>query len=539
MEGREEVEMSGLIVDLFAGGGGASLGIERALGRSPDIAINHSVLAIACHARNHPKTTHLTANVWEVDPLDATGGRPVDLLWASPDCRHFSRAKGGKPVSKRVRSLAWVVTRWAKATRPRVIALENVAEFETWGPLGADDRPIKHRAGETFRRWVGQLRRLGYDVEWRILNAADFGAPTSRKRLFLVARNDGEPIRWPVPTHGTNRPHRHRSAAECIDWSDLGSSIFGRKKELAPATLRRIARGIVRFVLDSKEPFLVLCNHSGDGFRGQPLSQPMQTIAAAHDARGLVTPFVARYHGEKTPGEPVRGETCRDPLPTQTTENRFGLVAPLIGRLRGSTDAHVKSSCSPASEPADTISAGGTHHALIAPVIVRNFGGMDARDVCATMPTITGVDHHSLSIAHLTKLQQNSIGQHPNQPIDTVMAGAPRFGVVAASVDGHPDQSGDVAAFLAKYADHDNDGRVVITIDGVEHVITDIKLRMLQPDELQRAQGFGDDYVIDGTKRDRVRLIGNSVCPPVAEALVRANMLAAGVTMERQEVLFA
>ena len=536
--------MKALIVDLFAGGGGASLGIERALGRSPDIAINHSPLAIACHARNHPKTTHLTANVWEVDPLDATDGRPVDLLWASPDCRHFSRAKGGKPVSKRVRSLAWVVTRWAKATRPRVIALENVAEFETWGPLGADDRPIKHRAGETFRRWVGQLRRLGYDVEWRILNAADFGAPTSRKRLFLVARNDGEPIRWPVPTHGTNRPHRHRSAAECIDWSDLGSSIFGRKKELAPATLRRIARGIVRFVLYTPTPFLV--RYHGEkapdeaprledltdplptqttenrfglatpfvtkfrrGSTGSPIGEPMPTITAggnmarpagAAHAMGMVAPCIMPNNSNNVP------RSADEPVPVVTTGPRNFVVSPLIGRLRGSTDAHVKSSCSRASEPTDTISAGGTHHALIAPVIVRNFGGMDARDSRATMPTITSVDHHSIGVA---------------------------------SFDGQPDRSADVAAFLSKYADHANDGRVVVSIGGVEHVITDIKLRMLQPAELQRAQGFGDDYVIEGTKRDRVRLIGNSVCPPVAEALVRANIFEAGVTMERQEVLFA
>lgn len=476
--------MNGLIVDLFAGGGGASLGIERAIGRSPDIAINHSELAIRCHARNHPRTRHYTTDVWEVDPIEATGGRAVDLLWASPDCRHFSRAKGDKPVSKRVRSLAWVVTKWAKAVRPSVIAIENVAEFQTWGPL-RDGVPIKERAGETFRRWVGQLRRLGYDVEWRTLNAADYGAPTTRKRLFLVARCDGQPIRWPRPTHGPNRSKPWRSAAECIDWSDLGSSIFGRSKPLAEATLRRIARGVVRFVLNSPRPFLVTCNHSGEHFRGQSIDEPMQTICAAHDARGI--------------------------------------VAPVIAHLRGTSASHLKSCCESVQDPIGTISAQGMHHALASAYVVRNFGGMTGCDPRGPLPTVTAVDHHSLCAA-------------PLSPLDAGTA---------------VDRSREVAAFLVAYYGSEKDGQspdaplrvvptrdrfglVTVEIDGVPHVITDIRLRMLQPHELQRAQGFDDAYVIDGSKRDRVRLIGNSVCPPVAEAVIRSNTTGVGVIAAKE-----
>ncbi len=283
----------GLVVDLFAGGGGASVGIEAALGRAVDLAINHDPVALAVHAANHPRTRHMTENLWKTKPVDATGGRPVDLLWASPDCTHHSVAKGGKPLKKNIRSLAWVVVRWARDVRPRVICLENVAEFRGWGPLDRQSRPIKARKGETFRRWVRQLERLGYVVEHRVLDASHYGAPTRRRRLFLIARRDGQSIRWPEPTHGRGRLPL-RTAAQCIDWDLACPSIFERKKPLAEKTLWRIAQGLRRFVLESAEPFIV------------------------------------RYHGQKSPSESPRVEPVAGPLPTQTTENRFGLVVPSL-----------------------------------------------------------------------------------------------------------------------------------------------------------------------------------------------------------------
>ena len=253
-----------LVVDLFAGGGGASTGIEQAIGRHVDVAVNHDREAISLHTANHPQTRHFCSDVFEVDPLTVTEGQPVGLLWASPDCKHFSKAKGGKPVSKKIRSLAWVVIKWAKAVQPRVICLENVEEFQTWGPLAADGRPCPQRKGKTFALWVAQLRNLGYAVEWRELRACDYGAPTIRKRLFLVARRDGQPITWPSPTHaqpdakGKVPPGMQpwRTAADCIDWSIPAPSIFNRARPLADATCRRIAKGIVRYVYEAAQPFV-------------------------------------------------------------------------------------------------------------------------------------------------------------------------------------------------------------------------------------------------------------------------------------------
>ena len=348
--------MRGLVVDLFAGGGGASLGIERALGRPVDIAINHSPKAIECHRRNHPATEHLTANVWEVDPLVATRGRPVDLLHASPDCRHFSRAKGSKPVSKRVRSLAWVVTRWAKAVRPRQITLENVPEFQTWGPL-RDGIPIKERAGETFRRWIGQLRRLGYAVEWRTLNAADFGAPTTRKRLFLVARCDGRPIIWPTPTHTDSKKEPTlftlgrrpwRAAAECVDWSDLGRSIFDRKKPHARATCRRLARGVVQQVLRAGNPFIIPVVHAGDT-RVHAIDEPLRTICSTDREFALASPLVAANMANNLP------RAVDEPTPTVTGGGRNMLATPLVARLLGSDDSHISRSCASPDDPVRTV----------------------------------------------------------------------------------------------------------------------------------------------------------------------------------------
>ena len=326
-----------LIVDNFAGGGGASTGIELATGRSVDIAINHDPAAIAMHRANHPSSKHYCENVWDVDPVEACAGRPVGLAWFSPDCKHFSKAKGGKPVEKAIRGLAWVAIRWAKLVRPRVIILENVEEFTTWGPL-IGNRPDPTRKGQTFRRFVHALKRYGYCVEWNELRACDYGAPTIRKRFFLIARCDGLPIVWPEPTHGDPSTlfvasgilHPWRTAAEIIDWTIPCPSIYDRKKPLCKNTMRRIARGLRKFVLEHPQPYIVddhiapfliqyHTEQSGKEVRGQALDKPLMT-ADSSNRYGLVTALLIKYYGQ---GE---GQSLREPLHTITTKDRFGLV---------------------------------------------------------------------------------------------------------------------------------------------------------------------------------------------------------------------
>ena len=344
-----------LIVDNFAGGGGASTGIEMAVGRSVDIAINHDPDAIAMHRANHPHTRHYCEDVWQVDPSEACAGNPVGLAWFSPDCTHFSRAKGGKPVDKNIRGLAWVTIRWALKVRPRVIMLENVPEIRTWGPLGADSKPIKERAGETFDGFIKALtagiphdhpaftemcatleispdspeaagleQGLGYNAEYRILRSCDYGAPTTRTRFYLIARCDGKPIVFPPPTHGNGKGLKpYHTAAECIDWSIPAQSIFERDKPLAENTLRRIARGIEKFVINNPEPFIVTVNHSGEGFRGQKADEPLGTVTAKN-GYGVVAPTLIQYHSE-TASDEVRGQELNEPLMTVDTSPRYAL----------------------------------------------------------------------------------------------------------------------------------------------------------------------------------------------------------------------
>mgnify|MGYP000947417628 FL=1 len=326
-----------LIVDNFAGGGGASTGIELATGRSVDIAINHDPAAIAMHRANHPSSKHYCENVWDVDPVEACAGHPVGLAWFSPDCKHFSKAKGGKPVEKAIRGLAWVAVRWAKLVRPRVIILENVEEFTTWGPL-VGNRPDPKRKGQTFRRFVHALKRYGYRVEWNELRACDYGAPTIRKRFFLIARCDGLPIVWPEPTHGDPSTlfvasgilHPWRTAAEIIDWTIPCPSIYDRKKPLCENTMRRIARGLRKFVLEHPQPYIVddhiapfliqyHTEQSGKEVRGQAVDKPLMT-ADSSNRYGLVTALLIKYYGQ---GE---GQSLREPLHTITAKDRFGLV---------------------------------------------------------------------------------------------------------------------------------------------------------------------------------------------------------------------
>lgn len=498
------------IADLFAGGGGTSTGIESALGRSPDVAINHNAEALAMHAANHPNTRHLCESVHDVDPREALAGKQCGLMWLSPDCTYHSKARGGKPHrdrdrARRIRGLAWIAHRWAKTVRPRVICVENVEELQQWGPLGPDNQPDPSRRGETFARWVNGLRKLGYVVEWRELRACDYGAPTSRKRLFIVARCDGMPIVWPVPTHGRGRPKPYRTAAECIDWSIPCPSIFDRKKPLAENTLRRIARGIRRFVIESPAPFIVRFAHG------------------EQDATGK-----RRGKGEHSLGEP---------LPTVATSNEFGLVAPTLiqtsyGEREGQAprilDLH---------QPLGTVVAGGVKHSLVAAFLARHFGGHenDGAQMGLPMHTITTQDHHALVTSHLLKFQQNSVGQDVRQPIDTLMAGATRFA--------------EVRAFLVKFYGATKDGQQLglpmstvttkdrfglVTVEGFEYVIVDIGMRMLTPRELFNAQGFPPEYRIDVggdgrrlTKTAQTRMCGNSVSPPMAAAVVRAQMAGA------------
>jgi DNA (cytosine-5)-methyltransferase 1 len=327
-----------LVVDSFAGGGGASTGIAMALGRDPDLAINHDPIAIAMHAANHPATKHYLESVWKVDPVEACAGRPVGLAWFSPDCRHHSRAKGGKPREKKIRGLAWVVTRWARAVRPRVLVVENVEEFESWGPLDSTGHPVRARAGETFRAWIKKLRSYGYHVEWRSLVAADFGAPTTRRRLFLVARCDGQPIVWPEPTHGRGRAHAWRPAADIIDWSLPCPSIFERTRPLADATLRRIAEGIRRYVLEVAQPFIVRGGvaptliQTGYGEReGQTprvpgLEKPLGTVVAGGSKHALVAAFVTKHYGSPPDRFRAVGHALTVPLSTVTAQDHHALT---------------------------------------------------------------------------------------------------------------------------------------------------------------------------------------------------------------------
>lgn len=427
----------GLIVDAFAGGGGASLGIQRALGRDVDVAINHDEHAIEMHTANHPSTLHFCESVWTVKPQEVVAGQKVRMLWLSPDCKHFSKAKGGKPLNKKIRALAWLATTWAKAVRPAVICLENVAEFETWGPLLDDDTPDPRRRGLTFRSFIGRLRNLGYAVEWRVLNAADFGAATHRKRLYLVARCDGLSIEWPTPTHGAGRAHAWRPASEIIDWTLPVPSIFDRKKPLAAATCRRIATGVVRFVLNGK-PF-----------------------------------FVETANGER------KGQS------------------PRVRSL---------------DEPLRTVRASGSQGALVvASFIAKHYGGVVGHQVTRTIGTITAKDHHALVTTTFD-----------------LEAEEDRARTAAAFITSYYSSGGaanSARSPLPAIVTKNRHGLVVATIDNVERTLTDIGMRMFQPHELARAQGFPDDYVLTGTKAEQIARIGNSVVPLMAEAIVRANVL--------------
>lgn len=486
-----------LVVDLFAGGGGASTGIEQAIGRHVDIAVNHDAAAVSLHSLNHPQTRHFVSDVFEVEPLAVTDGRAVGLLWASPDCKHFSKAKGGKPVSKRVRGLAWVVVKWARLVRPRIICLENVEEFQTWGPLAADGRPCPQRKGRTFERWVGQLRSLGYTVEWRELRACDYGAPTIRKRLFLVARCDGMPIAWPEPTHA-QKPAKGsgmkpwRTAAECIDWTLPCPSIFERERPLADATLRRIAHGVMRYVVNAARPFIIPVTHQGDS-RVHSIDEPVRTITTAR-----------------------RGElaVCSPTL----VQTGYGERAGQQPRVPG------------LDKPLGTVVAGAGKHALVAAFLAKHYTGVVGSELPAPLGTVTAQDHHSLVAANMVKLRGTSTAAAADEPLHTVSAGGTHHAQVCAFLTAYygSDQDTPLADPMHTVTTKPRFG--LVTVAGLQYAISDIGMRMLQPRELYRAQGFPDNYVIDRghdgrllPKDAQVRMCGNSVCPPLARAIVAAN----------------
>jgi DNA (cytosine-5)-methyltransferase 1 len=496
-----------LIVDNFAGGGGASTGIEMATGYSVDIAINHDPKAIQMHKTNHPRTKHYCEDVWQVDPIAACKGNPVGLAWFSPDCKHFSKAKGGKPKDKNIRGLAWVACRWAGLVRPRVIMLENVEEFRTWGPLNRRHHPIKNKQGKTFERFVKQLEELGYEVQFKELVAADYGAPTMRKRFFMIARCDGKSIVWPEPTHapadseevkaGLLKPYV--GAYTQLDFSLPCPSIFDTSEEikekygiravrpLAPKTMERIARGLKKFVLDNPEPFIIQCKFNNDAqdikkplgtittigshllvepylsvnrenHFGSDMREPIHTITS-NNQHMLMTPTLIQYHSETAQGE-VRGQTIKEPIMTVDGSNRYGLVTSFLSKF------------------------------------YKTCVGQDERDPLHTVTTSAG--HFGEVRAFLIKYYGDATGQDIEQPLDTVTT-KDRFGLV--------------------------------TIEGVDYQIVDIGLRMLEPRELYGCQGFPDDYIIDHDytgkiypRTEQVRRCGNAVCPPIPAALVRANL---------------
>lgn len=575
--------MRGLIIDNFAGGGGASTGIEMAIGRSVDIAINHDPDAIAMHTINHPGTLHYCESVFDVDPVKATAGRPVELAWFSPDCKHFSKAKGGKPVSREIRGLAYIAIRWAIKVRPRVIMLENVEEFKTWGPVvecpeTGKTIPCPERKSETFKAFVEMLstgvdadhpalqecadvlglvdtakliRGLGYKVEWRELRACDYGAPTIRKRLFLVARCDGQPIIWPEATHGApdseaviaGQLQPYRTAAECIDWSIPCPSIFERKRPLAENTLRRIAKGIQRFVIDAAQPFIVKCNHTSnqtkyDCFRGQSLNDPLQTITQT-PGYAVVEPVVAPFITEHANASNQRNMPADEPLRTICAEvkgGHFAVVAPVIARQFGKSVGH------PVNEPSGSITAGGGGKSQLVTAFMTKFrNGSVGFQLSEPVHTITAggeqkrlgtANTHALVTSNLVKLRGTcKDGQPVTEPMPTVTAGG--------------NHVGEVRAFLLKYYGTNIGHQLseplqtittkhrfgLVMVHGEPYEIVDIGMRMLEPQELFAAQGFPADYVISVDqhgkpipKAKQVARCGNAVPPPFAEALVRANL---------------
>lgn len=555
-----------LIIDNFAGGGGASTGIEMALGRYVDIAINHDPEALALHQENHPQTLHLREDVFAVDPVEVCRGRPVGLAWFSPDCKHFSKAKGGKPRSKKIRGLAWVAVKWAKAVRPRVIFLENVEEFKTWGPLLKCGQPCPRRKGRTFESFIGQLEALGYRVEYRELRACDYGAPTIRKRLFLIARCDESPIVWPAQTHGdpdsvevrSRKLKPWRTAAECINWRLPCHSIFltkdearplGVRRPLADATMRRIARGIRKFVLDSPNPFIVPCGSpesndetapclfnvansktTGRGPNAWPVTSLLRTVTASPGfalAEASLAPLITEHANASSP----RSMAANEPLRTQCAETKgghFAQVTAFLSKNFGGEFTHA----SAMEKPVPTVTA-TDHNALVSAHLKRDFGksvGHSAESPSATVTAGAG-GHGSLVATHLSKLYGTTTGHPASEPLHTVTGAGQHLAEVRAFLLKYYGTNTGQSAADPCHTVTATDRLGIVVVNGEDYMITDIGMRMLSPRELYNAQGFPSDYLITPVHRGKplsksaqVRMAGNSVCPPLAAALVAANL---------------
>ena len=572
-----------IIVDSFAGGGGASTGIELALGRIVNAAINHDPAAIQMHEANHPYTEHYQASVWDVDPETVCRGRPVALAWFSPDCKHFSKAKGAALVDRKIRGLAWIALRWAAKVRPRVIILENVEEFQTWGPV-RKGKPVKKLAGTTFQKFVGQLRALGYTVEWRELVAADYGAPTTRCRLVLIARCDGRAIVWPERTHAprdsaevrSGKLLPWRSAAEIIDWSLPCPSIFSTKDEiherygisavrpLADNTMRRIIRGVDKFTIKSGAPFIVECNHSGGGrvtdsqepcktitakhtgdicrpvltpltmtntsnSVGAPASEPMNTVrTGGGGGQMLLSPSLIQYHTEKT--ESARAAGLDKSVCTVDASNRYGLTcANLVEYYGGGRPLDVQS-------PMHTVTS-HDREAVVAAHVVKYYSGVDGEKAGEPLPTVTAIDHNAVCAAHVVKYKRDEVGTRPSEPLPTQTAGgvfgcckAVLYKISTSERLHHWPQIRDLLNLYCGYALGEDD-LLLLSIGGAPYYIADIGLRMLSPRELYNAMGFPPDYIIDHDaagkpypKTQQVARCGNAVCPPMAAVVVAANL---------------
>lgn len=620
----QETMTGEIIVDNFAGGGGASTGIEIATGRLVALAVNHDPAAILMHKTNHPYTEHFQASVWDIDPVAVCRGRPVGLAWFSPDCKHFSKAKGAALVDRKIRGLAWITLRWAAKVRPRVIILENVEEFQTWGPV-RKGKPVKKLAGTTFRKFIRQLEELGYTVEYRELIAADYGAPTSRKRFYMIARCDGKPIVWPKPTHsktGADGLPKWRSAAEIIDWSLPCPSVFATKAEimdryglkavrpLAKNTMRRIIRGVDKFTIRSGKPFIVPTGYGerkGQAPRVHDIDAPVPTVVSTGKenlCKPLLAPVTVTNTSNSvgaTVGEPVHtvttagnqmlvtpslvsiGQTgggdrirdIREPVPTTVSKQEACLVAPALIQYHTEQTEHVRASGLGA--PINTVDAsnrygltcanlveyytGGrpldvqdpmhtvTSHdreAVVAAHIAKYYGGVVGEKVGEPLPTVTAIDHNAVCAAHVVKFKGDNVGTPLSEPLQTVTASAGKeracsggtFAVCKAYLAKM--RSGDdlghwpeIRALLNEFCGYAlaDDDVLLLEIGGGLYYIADIGLRMLSPRELYNAMGFPPDYIIDRDyesheykKSAQVARCGNAVCPPVASALVRANL---------------
>lgn len=610
-----------IVVDFFCGGGGAGTGLEMGLGRAVTVAKNHSPAAISMHTVNHPHAKHFTTDVFEGDPDTECGGRAVGWFHMSPDCTHHSQAAGGQPRKREIRNLSWIGLKWAGMKQPRVISLENVKQILQWGPLVAKrckstGRVIKlggviaepgevvpvseqflvpdpKRRGQTWAVFVTELQRMGYVVEWRVIKACDFGAPTSRERLFMIARCDGHPIVWPEPTHAKNPAkgqQKWRTAAECIDWTIPSKSIFGRKKDLAPATLRRVAKGMRKFVLDAANPFIVpIANWSGESV--QSADEPLRTVTSypKGGAFSIVSPtLVQAGYGERTGQAPRvpsldqplgtvvaggvkhaiaaahlvkfrfadEGKALDEPLPTITSgvnykrpagaAHAMGISTALMAQMNGGFNTTAAKSI---EDPMTTVTNTGSQQQLVTANLVHLRGNCDARDLNDPLHTISaGGTHHGLMTAFLERQFGASVGQGLNEPAPTITAGGGgKSSLVELKLSPEVEAGAlRVAAFLISYYGTENVSAanepaptittrdrlalVTVTIKGTPYVIVDICLRMLQPAELYKAQGFPGDYIIshgaDGkpfTKTQQVHMCGNSVSPPPMAALARAN----------------